>query len=139
MNRIVYTLQASVLAALLSIALGAILSPSHAQASAHPTYLSDATRSPRTLVLLPPRAHVTYAHGRAGWQCRRGPQGYYYSEVQAYTWHGGALQVQRWSADRTLTYWRLPRAYGRGRVTFDGVTFRNHSTRPALVAGWCES
>ena len=46
----------------------------------------------------------------------------------------GALGGQRWNADHDRTYWRA--AYG-GRVTFDGVTFRNATTRTVLVGGWC--
>ncbi len=54
-----------------------------------------------------------------------------FTEASAYGWRGRALGAQR--RTDALTYWRTRT----GRVTFDGVTFRNASRRPVLVAGWC--
>ena len=100
---------------------------------AHAVALSDAERAPSALALLLPHASVTYAHGRAGYNCPRG----YFTDVSAYQWNGGALAPQRW--DRIgVAYWNYGHGH-HGRVTFNGVTFTNEGARPVLVAGWCES
>lgn len=93
----------------------------------HAPTLGDATSPPRMLVMVP--AHDAWQVLR---QCDGKRMGFY-TNVQAYTWSGGGL-VQRWTRDKTLTYWRI----GHGRVTFDGLTWHNESRRPVLVAGWCD-
>lgn len=55
------------------------------------------------------------------------------TDVSAYYWDGSALGAQRWTSDHTVTYWRAKR----GRVTFDGLTFRNRTRATVLVAVWC--
>lgn len=93
--------------------------------------LSDARRAPSKLAYLKPGQYKTWAHGEAGFNCRRG----YFTDTSAYHWDGSALAPQRWNRDRTLAYWRSVR----GRVTFDGITFRNHTSQPVIVAGWCDN
>lgn len=87
--------------------------------------LGDARTPPTELAYLQPHASVTYAHGRSGYNCQ--PRGWF-SDMQAYRWNGSAMPAQRRTRD----------GYRWGRVTFDGITFRNGSRAPVLVAGWCE-
>ena len=94
--------------------------------------LSDANVAPTHLVYLWAGAHVTMADAQ-GFTCTRGRG--WYVETSAYRWNGAPLSAQRWNRSRTLTFWRDPRG---GRVTFDGITFRNRTARAVLVAGWCE-
>lgn len=101
-------------------------------AHARPVSLSDALSPPTELVFLYPHASVTYAYGREGYNCPR--EGRYFSDVSAYNWRGDAIGAQRWNRDHTVTYWRNRT----GRVTFDGITFRNDSRQFVLVAGWCD-
>jgi hypothetical protein len=124
--------------AVIVAALAFAVPTSHASAKRAPhaplaVGLFDATTPPQYEVYLGVGASVTYAHGRNGYNC---PRGGYFTDVSAYTWRGGSLTVQRWNRDHTLTYWR---SQDGGRVTFDGITFRNHSRAPVLVAGWCDN
>lgn len=108
----------------------AVASPVHAR----PVSLSDARYAPDYLSNLGAGASLTITA-----QC---PRGGHWNDVSAYTWRGGALSGQRWTDDGILSYW-LPRAeHGRpgtyfGRVTFDGITFRNTTRAAVIVAGWC--
>lgn len=88
--------------------------------------LSDARVAPDYLRALKPGRSVTVTR-----QCGRNG---FWSEVSAYRGRGGALGGQQWNRDHDLTFWRAP--YG-GRVTFDGITFRNATSRAVLVGGWC--
>lgn len=92
--------------------------PSTAQA--HAVGLSQARSAPTWLVSVP--AHRTRTVLR---QC---PHGTWFSEFSAYRWDGSPLPAQRRTGD--LVRW--------GRVTFDGLTWRNHTSATVLVAGWCE-
>ena len=112
--------------------LAAALVGTAATAHARPVSLSAALSPPTYLVFLYPHASVTYAYGREGYNCPR--EGRYFADVSAYAWNGSAIGAQRWTRDRTVTYWRNRT----GRVTFDGVTFRNASRQFVLVAGWCD-
>jgi len=111
--------------AALSAALLMPAAAAHAAPAAQPVKLSDARTAPDYLRALKPGRTVTVTR-----QCPRGG----WSDTSAYRGRGGALGGQRWNADHDRTYWRA--AYG-GRVTFDGVTFRNATTRTVLVGGWC--
>ncbi len=95
--------------------------PSGASA-AEPVGLADAASAPSYVSVLAPGASVTVDR-----QCRGGR---WWSDVNAYRWTGRPLAAQTWNGDRTVTRW--------GRVTFDGVTFRNGGRVAVLVAGWCE-
>jgi len=95
-------------------ALAALALPTSAQARA--VAQTDAAASPSYVRVLAPGASVTKAR-----QC---PHGARWSDFNAYRANGRALASQRRSA------W--------GRVTFDGVTFRNGERFAVLVAGWCE-
>lgn len=88
--------------------------------------LSDAPTPPDFTAKLRPGGAVAVDR-----QCARDSR---FSDVNAYRSNGAALSGQRWTADRTLTYWR-----GRhGRVTYDRSTFRNGTRAAVIVAGWCE-
>jgi hypothetical protein len=93
---------------------------------ARPVALTDARVSPDTLARIPAHSERTYP---ASAQCGDG----YWTEYSAYTRTGGALGGQQWNEDNTLSWWRAPH----GRVTFDGITFRNKTNRTVLVGGWC--
>ena len=95
-------------------ALAALALPT--SASARAVALTDATAAPSYVRVLAPGASVTKTR-----QCPRGAR---WSDVNAYRGNGRALASQRRSA------W--------GRVTFEGVTFRNAERFAVLVAGWCE-
>jgi len=100
---------------------------------ARPVALPQATIAPDRMALLQPGRSVTYTSEDDGYNC---PEKHaFFTETSAYRWNGYQLSGQRWNADHTVTYWRDNR-HG-GRVTFDGITFRNHTHRPVLVAGWC--
>jgi len=103
----------------------------HAAPAAQPVKLSDARTAPDYLRSLKPGRTVTVADGE---QCVSDGHAALFSDVSAYRGRGGALGGQRWNADHDVTYWRA--AYG-GRVTFDGIAFRNATTRTVLVGGWC--
>lgn len=116
-----------------ALALASPATASHARAHApRAVGLFDAVAPPQYLVYLGPGASVTYAYGHDGHNC---PRGGFFTDTSAYTWRGGSLTPQRWNRDRTLTFWR---SQDGGRVTFDGITFRNRTPSPVLVAGWCE-
>lgn len=110
---------------LLAIVAALLIDPpsSHARAVS----LSDSVYPPTYLVYLYPHASVTFADVK-GYNC---PHGGYFSDVSAYSWHGRALGAQRHTT--LLDSWRNRT----GRVTFDGITFRNASRSYVLVAGWC--
>lgn len=112
-----------------------------------PVGLGDAERPPTYLVYLYPHGSVTYASGRDGWNCiKHGDVTHdgYFTDVSAYSWRGRAIGPQRWdengkysSSGAPSDYWYV-RDHHAGKVTFDGITFENHSRVPVLVAGWCE-
>jgi hypothetical protein len=89
--------------------------------------LSQATTPPRFLRLLRPGRKVTRGKRR---QCGRS----FWTETHAYHWNGDTLGEQTWNRADDRTRWADPRG---GRVVFDGVTFRNRTRSPVLVAGWC--
>lgn len=95
-----------------------------AQANAPATFLSN----------LGPGAYITTAD-TDGYSCVHGARHGYFSEVSAYTWRGGALTGQHWDAARDIDVWR---DHAGRAVTFDGITFRNHTHHVVIVAGWCE-
>lgn len=99
--------------------------------SAKRVTLADATAAPTELRMLKRGQRVSFDN-----QCGNSPIGepYYFGNVQAYTWQGGALGGQRWNRAHDRMYWRART----GRVTFDGVTFVNRTKRAVLVAGWCD-
>lgn len=109
---------------------GILLAGSAASRQAREVELSDARVAPSTLDYLKAGRSRTYSRGKQGHNCKHG----WFSDVSAYHWDGSALAPQRWNRDHTVTYWRSVK----GRVTFDGITFRNLTDRPVLVAGWCE-
>jgi hypothetical protein len=121
----VAVLVAAVLVAAVFLA-GSMANPYTANAAQpHAVALADAAYAPDYLRVLRPMRATTVAR-----QCGRDG---YWPEVSAYKWNGAALGGQRWNAERTLTYWRA----ARGRVTFDGITWRNRTWHAVLVAGWC--
>lgn len=77
-----------------------------------------------------PRSSVTIER-----QC---PSGGYFTEYSAYMHNGSAMGAQR--TERYPDGY-VKRAVWRDRsgrsVTFDGLTFRNHTRRAVWVAGWC--
>lgn len=95
--------------------------------------LADASSPPRELTMLAPGARITYGDPATGYTCHLGRKGYF-TNTSAYTWRGGKLGPQRWTRDHTVQTWRGRR----GRVEFDGITFRNRTSQPVLVAGWCD-
>jgi hypothetical protein len=109
--------------------VGAGIVASDAMAAARPVALADASTPPNTLRYVMPGQHVTYPI-----QCANGSG--FWSDVSAYRWNGKPLGAQRWSRSALRWVWDDPRG---GRVTFDGITFRNRTRSPVLVAGWCES
>jgi hypothetical protein len=115
-----------ILSAASIIGAGAVASAAMA-ADFRPVALTDATVPPNTLRYLMPGQHVTYPI-----QCANGSG--FWSDVSAYRWSGRALGAQRWSRSALRYVWDDPRG---GRVTFDGITFRNRTRSPVLVAGWC--
>lgn len=122
------------LSRILPLALIALsLTPSAGNATqAREVELSDARRPPTRLAYLMPGEARTYARGIEGWNCRDRT---WFSDVSAYHWDGSALGPQRFNRRTQVMFWRSVR----GRVTFDGITFRNRTDRPVLVAGWCEN
>lgn len=99
-------------------------------AQAHAVPITAARHAPREMVYLYPGGTVTYDKG---FQC---PRGAYFSDVSAYTWKGGKLGRQTWESNGPYVYSQWRSGFG-GRVTFDGITFRNETPRRVLVAGWC--
>lgn len=93
--------------------------------------LSEARQAPTYLVMLYPGASVSYDPDDGMGNCPH--RGGFFSDVSAYDWRGGAIGPQR-TDDWSVEYWRHPSG---GRVTFDGLTFRNRTHRKVLVAGWC--
>ena len=88
-------------------------------AQGRPVTLRQAAIPPTYLRMLQPGRSTTVTR-----QC--GSQ--YWSELSAYQWNGEALPGQRYYGERM--HW--------GRVTFDGITWRNGTSQPVLVAGWCD-
>lgn len=118
---------AIIAATLLILACTALLSAQLAQANGNPVAITDASAPPRFIGPLKAGASA------APFQCGHSP----YTEVSAYTGTGRALSGQAWlnpTGPFPALVWR-DRA-GRS-VTFDGVTFRNHTARTVLIAGWC--
>lgn len=98
--------------------------------------LPQATYSPDFLTMVQSDDGIRPTTDRKGHPrvCRH----HYFTEVQAYAWNGNPIPgaiPQRWDAKRSLIYWID--GQGGGRVTFDGLTFHNHTSWPVLVAGWC--
>ena len=90
--------------------------------------LADASVAPTWKRTLAPGAYV---HAPT---CKGGG---FPSDVGAYRADGSAMSGQRWDKRTLRYYWRS--LYGaRGRVTYDGATFRNNTSAPRLVAQWCE-
>jgi hypothetical protein len=112
----------AILTALAIAVLSAPAATASSEPQARPVTLRDARVAPSYLHLVQPGRSVTRTH-----QCDRGG---YWTELSAYQWNGEALPAQRWNADHDRMSW--------GRVTFDGITFRNHYSQPVIVAGWCE-
>ena len=104
-----------------------------AGAHARPVELSDARVPPTVLAYVGPHDSITFASENDGYNCPASNA--WFSEVSAYRWNGGALGDQHRSA--FLDWWVRP-GHPHQRVTFDGITFRNHTRIPVLVAGWCE-
>lgn len=103
---------------------------------AHPVSLWDATVAPSELAYLKPGKSVTFASEDDGYNCTnaKGRGTGWFTDTSAYGWNGEAVGAQRWNADHTVTYWMVAHR----RVTFDGITFRNHSKLSVIVAGWCD-
>lgn len=89
--------------------------------------ISQADGEPEVRAIMPAGGSITFGER----QCEGGG---FFSDTQAFDLDGESLGRQRWSADRTLTYWR---GQG-GRVTFDGVTFENHTKGTVDVSAWCD-
>jgi hypothetical protein len=110
-----------------------------ATASARPVSLSQANYAPDWMVLVQGDSAATPAVDRKGQPriCKTitGRSGYF-ADINAYQWYGSALDSQHVNRRNGFLYWRDRQ--GGGRVTFDGFTFRNHTTEPVLVAGWCD-
>lgn len=102
-------------------------------AGAHPVSPIRAAVAPSEMAYVKPRRSVTFAHGVEGWNCP--PRGWF-SDVSAYRWNGGALGEQEWPSDTPFPHYTWRDEDGRS-ITFDGITFRNHTRRSVLVAGWC--
>lgn len=117
----------SVLSAILIVAVGCHASAVMAAPTARAVPLAAATEAPAMLRYLMPGQHETRVI-----QC---PNAVHWTNVSAYRWNGRALGAQRWSANALRDVWDDPRG---GRVTFDGITFRNRTRAPVLVAGWCD-
>jgi hypothetical protein len=102
---------------------------SAAPASGEPTgravQLSAARHGADFSATLRPGASVTVEN-----QCGHGG---FFTEYSAYRSNGGALGAQQWREGRTLVTW----AGRHGRVTFDGITFKNGTLAVTIVAGWC--
>lgn len=111
-------------AVLATLAVCTIAMPAVSRADPRPMgpTLEMARSAPQTLRYL--KAHTAVTITR---QC---PRGHYWTELSAYTWRGGRLPAQvRHGGVNSREQW--------GRVTFDGITWRNHYNHPVLVAGWC--
>lgn len=93
--------------------------------AAVPVSLNDARSAPSVMAYVRPGGHKAYRSN-----CRAGGK---FSDVSAYTWRGGALGAEGFNGDR-IHYWPGFHGY----VTWDGRTFRNHTRKRVLVAGWCE-
>lgn len=123
-------------AVLWALLIALVISASQAHASGRPVghavSLSQARSAPTYLTYLWPHGSVTYARGSDGHNCQHGG---YFSDVSAYTWKGTQLSDQYWSKRGLFYFWRDDKGK---RVTFDGITFRNHTRGRVLVAAWCE-
>lgn len=109
-----------------------------AQASPRAVSLSDARTPPTALAIVRPHHAYMPPADNEGRPCGLGVRHHgYFSDVSAYQWTGAALAPQRW--DRIgVYYWNIGHGH-HGRVTYDGLMWRNESRRTVLVAGWCES
>lgn len=114
-----------------AVLVGLIVASAQAKAAQRAVSLQDARVAPTYLVYLWPHGSVTYARGSDGHNCQHGG---FFSDVSAYTWKGGELSDQHWSKHRQLAYWHDDKGK---RVTFDGITFRNHTRARVLVGAWC--
>lgn len=134
-----YRLTTALVAATVMLQVGAIQTAgSFASDSmqARPVALSDATFPPTEMVYLYPGASVTYAYGVSGYNCPDHKS--WFTETSAYQWNGKALGPQhRSKSSNYFDYWVRP-GHPHQRVSFDGITFRNHTKIGVLVAGWCE-
>lgn len=136
-----FTLRLSaIMAAAGLLILGIGYGTAHAAAGGKSVELSAASIEPDYLAYVPsdgratPKRAIRDYYGRPCRNPDTGRRGYF-SDVQAYRWDGGALAGQQWDGTRLLYSWADTREGG--RVTYDGITFRNHTARPVLVAGWC--
>lgn len=141
-RRIAFTFVATVAAyaLMLGCAMGLGATLAHADTGARSVSLDDALSPPSRSAYLYPGARVTYAYGHQGLNCP--PNGDadvsgFFTDVSAYRWNGHAMaHAQEWDTDGFIvTLWRD--SSGRS-VTFDGITFRNHTHHRVIVAGWCE-
>lgn len=111
----------------------AVALPATSSASTHARSVAYSARyvNADATATLPPGASVTftrpcpYARGL----------GYTFTEYNAYTRTGGAMGGQTFNPYTLRTSWQYPGT--RTFVTFDGVTFRNHTHHTVMVAGWC--
>jgi hypothetical protein len=118
----------------ITLIITALLALAPAHHGPHAVALTDAHSAPSVMVMLTPNEHITYAHGRDGWNCRRS----YFTDVSAYSWTGRAIGAQHHDARTDVDYWRVPHhGTHTSEVVFDGATFFNHSRASVLVAGWC--
>lgn len=83
---------------------------------------------PELQVVVPAGGHVEVGEE----QCEGGGDGYF-AEVAVSQRDGRPLGEPSTSSDGTVDTWR---ALG-GRITWDGVTFRNTSSGAVTVAAWC--
>lgn len=92
----------------------------HGPERPHKVTLRDASSPPAVIVYVEPQQT----------RCVPLSVAFTMSDVQAYTWRGGALPVQSWSRDRLTTRW--------GRVSYNGICFTNDYTQPVLGAAWTD-
>lgn len=79
-----------------------------------------------TTARLLPNQSITYTHGSEGYNCTNS----FFKRVTVV----GDVGPERWADHATLIAWRSPNG---GMVTFDGITFRNTTSRAVRVAGVC--
>jgi hypothetical protein len=61
--------------------------------------------------------------------------GYAFTESSAYRANGAPMGHQQYNTLTLRSSWSYPGT--RTKVTFDGITFRNHTKHRVMVAGWC--